>query len=62
MRYTLLEGGAEFGGRIGHQMVNFKGKLWILGGTDNQTSRNDIWYSNAKAETEAKQQRTKQNR
>ena len=42
---------ADFVGRIGHQMVNFKGKLWILGGTDNRVARNDIWYSNAKEET-----------
>jgi hypothetical protein len=41
---------ADFVGRIGHQMVNFKGKLWIIGGTDNQVARNDIWYSNAKEE------------
>ncbi len=41
---------ADFVGRLGHQMVNFKGRLWILGGTDNQVARNDIWYSNAKEE------------
>jgi hypothetical protein len=41
---------ADFVGRIGHQMVNFKGRLWILGGTDNQVARNDIWYSNAQEE------------
>jgi hypothetical protein len=41
---------ADFVGRLGHQMVNFKGKLWIIGGTDNQVARNDIWYSNAKEE------------
>jgi hypothetical protein len=37
-------------GRIGHQMVQFKGRLWVLGGTDNQVARNDIWYSNAEEE------------
>ncbi len=41
---------ADFVGRLGHQMVSFKGKLWIIGGTDNQVARNDIWYSNAKEE------------
>ena len=55
--WTKATESAEFIGRIGHQMVNFKGKLWILGGTDNQVARNDVWYSNAeeqkeKAETE----------
>jgi hypothetical protein len=33
-------------------MVNFKGKLWILGGTDNQVARNDVWYSNASEQME----------
>jgi hypothetical protein len=33
-------------------MVPFKGKLWLLGGTDNQVARNDIWYSNAAEEKE----------
>jgi hypothetical protein len=51
--WKLATESAEFVGRIGHQMVNFKGKLWILGGTDNQVARNDIWYSNAKEEEAA---------
>jgi hypothetical protein len=48
--WTQATASADFVGRIGHQMVNFKGKLWILGGTDNQVARNDIWYSNAQEE------------
>ena len=48
--WTRATESADFVGRIGHQMINFKGKLWILGGTDNQVARNDIWYSNAQEE------------
>ena len=50
--WTQATESADFVGRIGHQMVNFKGKLWILGGTDNRVARNDIWYSNAREEAE----------
>ena len=42
---------ADFSGRSGHQMVNFKGRLWVIGGTDNLVARNDVWYSNAREES-----------
>jgi hypothetical protein len=48
--WTRATESADFVGRIGHQMIPFKGKLWILGGTDNQAARSDVWYSNAEEE------------
>ena len=52
VEWKLATESADFVGRIGHQMVNFKGKFWIIGGTDNKVSRSDVWYSNAQAEPE----------
>jgi hypothetical protein len=52
--WKLAAGAAAFGGRLDHQMISYKGRLWILGGTDNRVARNDVWYSNAREMSESK--------
>lgn len=32
-------------GRAGHQTVAFKGRLWVIGGSDGNEPQNDIWTS-----------------
>jgi hypothetical protein len=33
-------------GRVGHQMLNYDGKMWIIGGIkDSSLTQNDVWYS-----------------
>ncbi|MEM8889575.1 MAG: fibronectin type III domain-containing protein [Bacteroidota bacterium] len=45
--WTRATANAAFGGRYGHEMLSYNGKLWILGGRDvnNTYSNNQVWSS-----------------
>jgi leucine-zipper-like transcriptional regulator 1 len=44
--WTLAVADAEFGSRIDYSLVVFNGRIWIIGGHDDQIgARDDIWYS-----------------
>jgi hypothetical protein len=43
--WELATGSAGFSPRYGHGSLDYDGKIWVIGGTDDASTFNDTWYS-----------------
>ena len=44
LQWETAIGNPPFSKRGGHGQVVYDGKLWIIGGSENVTCSNDVWY------------------
>lgn len=43
--WSVINSNAPFGGRYGSQLLSFNGSLFLIGGNNSGTLRNDVWTS-----------------
>ena len=43
--WTQVNAGPHYSARAEASMVSFDNKLWVLGGTDTDSLKNDVWRS-----------------
>jgi len=41
----IRQNAAPFSARVGHKLISFNGKLWLIGGKDATGYKNDVWSS-----------------